>query len=151
MGYPLSSVATSGPDAPPLPANSGSGKRVVYDRAGQRVWAVDKNGQRHPLVARLGQQVQQRDARHPRGVQPLRGVDGVERQGVPAADDPLAEDRHRRHRLPRHPDRTSPTARAYQTDAELGTRLSGGCQRQANLDADFMWDFAQIGTKVVVL
>ena len=23
--------------------NSGSGKRVVYDRAGQRVWAVDKN------------------------------------------------------------------------------------------------------------
>ena len=43
LGYPLSFVATSGPDAPPLPANSGSGKRVVYDRAGQRVWAVDKN------------------------------------------------------------------------------------------------------------
>src|SRR5258706_2365461 len=43
MGYPLSFVATSGPDAPPLPANSGSGKRVVYERAGQRVWAVDKN------------------------------------------------------------------------------------------------------------
>ena len=39
----------------------------------------------------------------------------------------------------------------YQTDAELGTRLSGGCQRQADLDADFVWDFAQIGTTVVVL
>ncbi|MGZ4768966.1 MAG: L,D-transpeptidase family protein, partial [Ilumatobacteraceae bacterium] len=43
MGYPLSYVAVSGPDAPPLPANSGTGKRVVYDRAGQRAWAVDKN------------------------------------------------------------------------------------------------------------
>jgi hypothetical protein len=32
----------------------------------------------------------------------------------------------------------------------LGTRLSGGCTRQADLDADFMWDFAQIGTTVIV-
>ena len=39
----------------------------------------------------------------------------------------------------------------YQTEAELGTRLSGGCQRQANRDAQFMWDFASIGTTVVVL
>ena len=40
---------------------------------------------------------------------------------------------------------------AYKTEAELGTRLSGGCQRQADPDATFMWAFAQIGTKVVVL
>ena len=33
---------------------------------------------------------------------------------------------------------------------ELGTRLSGGCQRQHNLDAQFMWGFATVGTKVVV-
>ena len=39
----------------------------------------------------------------------------------------------------------------YQTEAELGSRLSGGCQRQANRDAQFMWDFADIGTTVVVL
>jgi len=43
LGYPLSSVASAGADAPPLPANSGSGRRIVYERAGQRVWAVDKN------------------------------------------------------------------------------------------------------------
>jgi lipoprotein-anchoring transpeptidase ErfK/SrfK len=36
-------------------------------------------------------------------------------------------------------------------DSELGQRLSGGCQRQADADATFMWDFAQVGTKVVVL
>jgi hypothetical protein len=39
----------------------------------------------------------------------------------------------------------------YQTEEELGQRLSGGCQRQANLDADFVWEFAQIGTPVIVL
>jgi hypothetical protein len=39
----------------------------------------------------------------------------------------------------------------YQTEAELGQRLSGGCQRQANRDADFVWAFADIGTTVVVL
>jgi hypothetical protein len=39
----------------------------------------------------------------------------------------------------------------YQTDAELGTRLSGGCQRQNNLDAQFLWAFADVGTPVVVV
>ena len=38
-----------------------------------------------------------------------------------------------------------------QTEAELGQRLSGGCQRQANADAAFVWDFADIGTTVVVI
>ena len=41
MGYPMSTVSSAGDDAPPLPENSGSGRRIVYDRAGQRVWAVD--------------------------------------------------------------------------------------------------------------
>ncbi|MCI0634451.1 MAG: L,D-transpeptidase [Actinobacteria bacterium] len=39
----------------------------------------------------------------------------------------------------------------YQSEAELGTRLSAGCQRQADLDAEFTWDFAQAGTKVVII
>ena len=43
LGFPLSSVSSVGRDAPPLPPNSGSGRRLVYDRAGQRVWAVDEN------------------------------------------------------------------------------------------------------------
>ncbi|MEL6893344.1 MAG: L,D-transpeptidase family protein, partial [Actinomycetota bacterium] len=42
-GVELSPVASAGDDAPPLPENSGSGYRVVYDRGGQRVWAVDEN------------------------------------------------------------------------------------------------------------
>jgi lipoprotein-anchoring transpeptidase ErfK/SrfK len=51
------------------------------------------------------------------------------------------------HGIPTHVSDGSP----YQTEAELGTRLSGGCQRQANPDSRFMWDFAQVGTTVVVI
>ena len=39
----------------------------------------------------------------------------------------------------------------YQTEDELGQRMSGGCQRQAALDAQFMWVFADIGTPVYVV
>ena len=51
------------------------------------------------------------------------------------------------HGIPIHVSDGTP----YMTEDELGTRLSGGCQRQANADARFMWAFAEVGTKVVVL
>src|SRR5215207_8545894 len=43
MGFELSPVATTGDDAPPMPPDSGqgTGRRIVYSRLGQRVWAVD--------------------------------------------------------------------------------------------------------------
>jgi lipoprotein-anchoring transpeptidase ErfK/SrfK len=51
------------------------------------------------------------------------------------------------HGIPIHVADNTP----YMTEAELGQRLSGGCQRQANDDARFVWNFADIGTTVVVL
>jgi Putative peptidoglycan binding domain/L,D-transpeptidase catalytic domain len=150
LGYPLSFVATSGPDAPPLPPNTGSGKRVVYQRAGQRVWAVDKNDRviRSWLVS--GSKYNNETP----------GVHEVfSRSEVSTAWNGKALLPHMIrwlktdigaigfHGIPRH---VSDGSR-YEKDSELGTRLSGGCTRQADLDADFMWDFAQIGTKVVVL
>jgi hypothetical protein len=150
LGYPLSYVATSGPDAPALPPNSGSGKRVVYDRAGQRVWAVDKNdrvvrswlvsGSKYNNEVPGTHEVYSRSevstawngkAFLPKMIRWLKtdiGAIGF-------------------HGIPRHVADGS----RYMKDTELGTRLSGGCQRQADMDATFMWDFAQIGTKVVVL
>lgn len=150
MGYPLSSVASSGSDAPPLPPGSGSGRRLVYDRAGQRVWAVDQNetvirswlisGSKydnelpgtHDVYSRSDMSTAWNgQAWLPKMVRWLKtdiGAIGF-------------------HALPLHVEDDSP----YQTEAELGTRLSGGCQRQANADADFTWDFAQIGTTVVVV
>lgn len=149
-GYPLSTVASSGADAPPLPEGSGSGRRVVYDRMGQRVWAVDENetiirswlvsGSKYNNETPGTHEVYSRSdvstawngkAFLPKMVRWLRtdiGAIGF-------------------HAIPLHREDNSP----YQTEAELGTRLSGGCQRQANADADFLWDFAQIGTPVVVI
>jgi len=149
LGYPLSFVATSGPDAPPLPANSGSGKRVVYDRAGQRVWAVDKNdrvirswlvsGSKYnnevPGTHEVYSRSEVSTAWNGQAYLPLmiRWLD-TERGAIGF------------HGIPTH----ISDGTAYQTDAELGQKLSGGCQRQSNLDAAFLWQFAQIGTPVYV-
>jgi hypothetical protein len=50
------------------------------------------------------------------------------------------------HSIPQRVKDDSP----YQTTDELGTRLSGGCQRQHPRNAEFMWQFATIGTPVIV-
>jgi peptidoglycan hydrolase-like protein with peptidoglycan-binding domain len=150
LGYPLSYVATSGPDAPPLPANSGSGKRVVYDRSGQRVWAVDKNERiiRSWLVAgsKYNNEVP--------GVHKVFSRSEVStawngKAYLPKMIRWLKTDIGNIgfHGIPRHVNDGS----RYMKDSELGQRLSGGCQRQADADAAFMWDFAQVGTTVVVL
>ena len=150
LGYPLSTVATSGPDAPPLPPNSGTGKRLVYDRAALRVWAVDKNEQviRSWLVA--GSKYSNETP----------GTHAVysKSQTTTAWNGKAYLNKMVRwlktdigaigfHAIPIH----VADGTVYQTEAELGQRLSGGCQRQANLDADFTWDFADIGTPVIVI
>jgi hypothetical protein len=150
MGFPLSSVASSGSDAPPLPANSGSGRRLVYDRAGQRLWAVSDSGEiirswlvsgskysneipgNHEVYSRSDMSTAWNGKAYlPHMVRWLKtDIGAIGFHGIPihVAD-----------------------GTAYQTEAELGTRLSGGCQRQANRDADFVWEFAQVGTPVIVI
>jgi hypothetical protein len=150
IGYPLSSVASAGDDAPPLPENSGSGRRLVYDRAGQRVWAVGSEGEiirswlvsgskysnelpgTHEVYSRSEVSTawngQAYLPKMVRWLKTQRGAIGF-------------------HSIPLHVSDNSP----YQTEAELGQRLSGGCQRQAVADANFLWDWADIGTKVVVI
>jgi hypothetical protein len=148
-GVELSPVATAGDDAPPLPENSGSGRRVVYDRAGQRVWAVRDDGViirswlvsgstynnelpgTHEVYSRSDMSTAWNGkAWLPQMIRWLK----TERGAIGF------------HAIPLHVEDNSP----YQGDAELGTRLSGGCQRQNNLDAAFMWEFATIGTPVIV-
>lgn len=150
LGFPLSSVATSGPDAPPLPPNSGSGRRLVFERFGQRVWAVDENetvirswlvsGSKYNNETPGTHKVYSRSEvstawngkaylyKMVRWLKTDIGAIGFHALPVRVSDNSV-----------------------YQTEEELGTRLSGGCQRQANLDADFTWEFAQIGTTVVVI
>ena len=43
------------------------------------------------------------------------------------------------------------TGNKVQSVWQLGTPLSGGCVRQSTPDAQYMWGWAPVGTKVVVL
>ena len=117
----------------------GSGYRVVYDRAGQRVWAVDENeriirswlvsgstyGNELPGTHEVYSRSEMSTAWNGKAYLPNmirwlkteRGAIGF--HGIPTKVS---------------------TGEVYQTTDELGTRLSGGCQRQHNLDASCLWD-----------
>lgn len=149
-GFPLSSVATTGATAPPLPANSGAGKRVVYERRSQRVWAVDEHEEviRSWLVSgsmydnelpgtyEVYSRTEESTSWDGESKLPLM-IRWLERDGAAIGF----------HGIPIHVSDGTP----YQTEAELGARLSDGCQRQARADAEFLWAFAPVGTTVVVL
>ena len=150
MGFALSSVATSGPDAPQLPAQSGRGRRVVYSRAGQRVWAVNAtnvvvrswlvSGSKYENELPGTHKVYSRSEK-------ATAINGKSYflkmiRWLKTKNNSIGF-----HALPLHTADDS----AFQTEEQLGLRLSDGCQRQANLDADFMWSFATIGTPVIVL
>lgn len=151
-GMPLSTVASAGDDAPPLPdgADAVEGKRVVYDRTGQRVWAVDD--QERIVRSYLVSGSQYRNE--------VPGVHTVYSKSESALGWDLTADlpymiRYTQterghigfHAIPNWRD----TGEKLQTVDELGLKLSGGCTRQALLDAQFLWEFAEVGTKVVVI
>lgn len=148
-GVKLSPVASAGDDAPPLPENSGSGRRVVYHRDGQRVWAVSADEEiiRSWLVAgsKYNNEVPGTHEVYSRSDMST-AWNG--KAWLPQMIRWLKTDIGAIgfHAIPLHVNDNSP----YMTTDELGTRLSGGCQRQHNLDAQFMWGFATIGTPVVV-
>lgn len=148
-GVALSPVASAGDGAPPLPANSGAGRRVVYDRAGQRVWAVRADGVilrswlvsgstyqnevpgTHEVYSRSDMSTAWNGKAYlPQMIRWLK----TERGAIGF------------HAIPLHVADNSP----YQGSDELGTRLSGGCQRQHNYDSEFLWAFATLGTPVIV-
>jgi peptidoglycan hydrolase-like protein with peptidoglycan-binding domain len=148
-GYYLSPVASTGADAPPLPENSGSGRRVVYDRAGQRVWAVDADEQivRSWLVSGSKYSNEQPGTHTVYSRSEMSTAWNGEAFLPKMIRYQQTEIGHIGfHGIPRHVSDNS----VYQTTEELGTRLSGGCQRQHDLDAAFLWAFADVGTTVVV-
>ena len=151
-----SQVQLQAPPPPPpaeweLPANSGSGRRAVYSKSLQRVWAVDETGtviKTHRVSGRLDPN------------DPAPGVYSVYSRSIRtfAVHNPsitwsyMVRFAHGSnggnigfHEIPYqygHP---------VQTVDQLGDALSGGCVRQAPEDAIWMWNWAQIGTVVVVL
>lgn len=134
-----------------LPANSGEGRRAVYSKSGQRVWAVDSDGtvlKTHRVSGklkwcdpRIGTYSVFSRSRYTNSIQNpavkwgymIRFTKGCEGGNIGF------------HEIPNE------RGRPLQAIWQLGQPLSAGCVRQAASDAIWMWNWAGVGTKVVVL
>jgi len=147
-------TTTTLPPPPPswvLPDNSGSGRRAVYSKSRQRVWAVDSDGtvlKTHLVSGRLkwcdpriGEYRVFSRSRYTNSIQNpavkwgymIRFTKGCEGGNIGFHEIP------KKYGVP------------LQSIWQLGTPLSAGCVRQATSDAQWMWNWAWVGTKVVVL
>lgn len=135
--------------AEPPPADSGTGRRVVFSEERQRVWLVAAGGEVRRSYLVSGSVSDNLDlgtyAVYSRSLNAV-GIDdsGTMRRFVrfTQGDTGAAIGFH---------DIPIDEGQRVQTNAELGTPTSHGCIRQRRADARAMWDFARLGTTVVVV
>ena len=131
-----------------LPARSGQGRRVVFSEALQRVWLVERANKVARTYLVSGSAYDNLDpgtySVFSRSEQAW-GVDdsGTMRWFVRFAEGPNAAIGF--HSIPLL------DGAPLQTIAQLGIPLSHGCIRQKTADARALWDFAPVGTTVVVV
>lgn len=132
----------------PLPEGSGSGRRVVFSESEQRVWLVDAEGEveaTHPVSGSKHDNLfpgtyavfsRSRNATaydHSSTMEYfVRFTRGTGGSAIGFHDIPVAD------------------GEPVQAFDQLGTPLSAGCIRQRRSDAIAVWEFAPVGTTVVV-
>jgi lipoprotein-anchoring transpeptidase ErfK/SrfK len=147
---PTDAVETEVADVldPSVPAGSGEGRRIVFDEGDQRVWLVgdDESVERTYLVSgsrfdnlEPGTYAVQSRTRHATAFDYSGTMEYFVRFAT-GFSEPIGF-----HSVPRDNDGT-----IEQTKSQLGTPLSAGCVRQWEPDAKALWDFAPVGTTVVV-
>lgn len=130
------------------PLNSGTGRRVIYSNPKQRVWLIDSEGNvagtwlvsgRYSTPAGGEYRVFSR-SRYTRSMDHRYRMEFMVRfaHGRDAAIG--------FHSIP-----VDDNGNKAQSESELGSPRSAGCVRQKYSDAQKMWEFAQIDTKVVVV
>ena len=138
------------PARAPLPADSGSGKRVVFDITGQQVWLVNSGNEVERTYLVSGSKYDQLEPG-------TYEVFSMSRHTTSWTGSETMEYMVRFHRgknsnIGFHdiPVKTS-TGEEVQTLSELGAPLSDGCIRQDVEDAIALYEFAPVGTAVVVV
>jgi len=132
-----------------LPAGSGEGRRVVYSNSQQHVWLVEQDGSiagSWPVSGRIG-------APHD-GVYRVfsRSPSTIGKGGKVRMEYMVRFARTPGLSIGFHAIPTSlRTGAPIQSEAELGTPKSSGCVRQRREDAITMWNWAPLGTTVVVV
>lgn len=134
---------------PAVPANSGSGRRVVYSKQQMRVWLIESDGtviRSYRVSGRYAQPTQGTFSVFSRSAFTCHNGNAhvcmrymVRFTRGPSGDNIGFHEIPRRDGVP------------MQRDSQLGQALSSGCVRQSTADAQFMWAWAYIGTKVVVV
>jgi hypothetical protein len=140
-------------DAPaqvPVPASSGSGRRIVFSQHLQRVWLVGARDDRvHKTYLVSGSLTDNLQPGTYSVYSRSRHATGIDDSGVMAYFVRFTQGPTGAaigfHSIP------TKHGRPLQTVAQLGTPQSHGCIRQWKPDAIALWHFAPVGTKVVVV
>jgi lipoprotein-anchoring transpeptidase ErfK/SrfK len=152
---PPSTTTTTLPPGPDyrLPANSGYGRRAVYSKSLQKVWVVDSNNRlikEHRVSGKLkycdpypGEYRVFSRSRYTFALQNPSIIWGYMVRFTKGCNGGNIGF----HEIPTNKN----TGYKVQSVSQLGTPLSGGCVRQAVSDAVWMWNWAYVGTKVVVV
>jgi lipoprotein-anchoring transpeptidase ErfK/SrfK len=130
-----------------VPADSGDGRRVVFSQSRQRVWLIGERGkvQRTYLVS--GSVYDNLDPGSYQVYSRSEQAWGIDDSGTMKYFVRFAQGDHAAigfHDIP------VDDGKPVQTVKQLGTPLSHGCIRQKEADAVALWEFAPIGTDVVV-
>lgn len=159
---PTTTTLPPNPFPYPVPANSGSGRRAVFSKSQFRVWIIEQGSDGVERVIRTYRVTARRDT-PPNGTHYVysrsrytyaSGNPDVKMEKMVRFYRTPRYDNIGFHQIPTHTINWKTGARApLQTEAQLGMNglYSGGCIRQSAADADFMWNWAQVGTKVVVV
>ena len=137
------------PLVPPVPARSGTGRRVVFDMSDQRVWLVRANGTVLRTYLVSGSKVGNLDAGHYEVYSRSPHATGY--TGATTMDYMVRFTTGEVAAIGFHDIPEDAQGRPVQGLDELGTPTSAGCIRQRTADAKQMWAFAPIGTSVVVV
>lgn len=132
-----------------LPADTGFGRRVVYSKSQQTVWAIDDND----VVIKTHRVSGRQDPLHPSpGVYRVwsrsRFTFAINNPSITWGYMVRFATGGNGGNIGFH-DIPYQYGNPVQSIAQLGQALSGGCVRQAADDAIWMWNWAQIGTVVV--
>lgn len=138
---------TASPVKPVLPyPDVGSGRRIIYTNAGQRVWLVNETGElfkTHQVTGRRGIPAVGRYRVYSMSRYAWAPYDGITMEYMVRFA--RGEWPYGFHSIPVYPDK-----QPLQVPAKLGTHGSGGCVRQLWGDAETVFDWATIGTRVIV-
>jgi lipoprotein-anchoring transpeptidase ErfK/SrfK len=132
-----------------LPTGTGTGKRIVFDQSEQRVWLVSKAKHVDRTYLVSGSVTDNLDPGTYSVYSRSEQAWGIDDSGTmkwfvrfTQGDTGAAIGFH---------DIPVDNGAPVQTKAQLGTPQSHGCIRQKESDAKALWDFAPIGTTVVVV